>query len=193
MNSKIKLILIVRDPVARIVSHFTHLLDDKNIKYDPTKYESLTKYFEDLVFYNNGSLKIKGENFTTEQFETTLVIDSLYVLHLRNWLQYFPMKQLLVLNGEEFIKNPYNEIKQVEEFLELTPFITKEHFVYDSTKKFHCLNINLEKNNAIKCLQKKKGRTHPFIEPNVLEKLKVIFKPYDNDFFDSISKEPFWS
>ena len=190
MNPSIKLILIVRNPVTRIVSHFTHLLT-KELPYDPNKYESESKFFEDLVFYKNGSVKIKDKDFDTIKFKTTLIYDSLYSIHLENWLQYFPINQIHVVDGEEFIKNPFKEIKKVEEFLGLSPFINENDFIYNPNKKFYCFKRKNNK-NSMKCLQKSKGRVHPEIESNLLEKLKEFLKPFDQKFFFLIQQKPFW-
>ena len=40
----------------------------------------------------------------------------------------FPKEQILILNGENFVLNPYEEVKKVEEFLNLKNFFQKNHF-----------------------------------------------------------------
>ena len=56
-----------------------------------------------------------------------------------NW---FDIKQFLFLDGEEFIRNPVNELKKVENFLGLRPLFKAENFKYDEKKKFYCFNNN---------------------------------------------------
>ena len=192
MNPSIKLILIVRNPVTRIVSHYTHLLTrNKSYHNDLNRLANKSKHFEELVFHKNGSVKIKDKGFDTIKFSTTLVYDSLYSIHFENWLKYFPINQIHVVNGEEFIKNPFKEIKKVEEFLSLSPFITEKDFIYNPIKRFYCLKRKKNK-NTMKCLQKSKGRIHPEIDSSLLEKLKKFFKPFDQKFFFLIQQKPFW-
>jgi hypothetical protein len=44
------------------------------------------------------------------------------------------------LNGENFIKNPYDEVIKIENFLNLKKFIEKKHFVFGKNKGYFCLN-----------------------------------------------------
>ena len=51
-----------------------------------------------------------------------------YIESYKRWLEYFPKEQILILNGENFVLNPYEEVKKVEEFLNLKNFFQKNHF-----------------------------------------------------------------
>ena len=80
-----------------------------------------------------------------------VIYNGMYVIHYKRWLEYFRTTQILVLDGENFIKNPYAEIKKIEQFLNLTSFFQKKHFVYDITKGFYCINKNLN-DTDVKCM-----------------------------------------
>ena len=120
--------------------------------------------------------------------------DSLYVIHLKNWLKYFPLKQILFINGHEFIRNPFNEVKKVEQFLELEPYFKREHFIFDTKKKFFCINsVQVLFNSTEKdCLGENKGRKHIIINSTLLDKLRKFYKPYSFELFKIIKQKPFW-
>ena len=40
--------------------------------------------------------------------------NSLYDAHMQNWLRYFPLSQILILNGNLFRGNPLIEVSQFE-------------------------------------------------------------------------------
>jgi hypothetical protein len=184
-NPKMKLILIVINPVKRAISYFTHRLyrpTGSDISgYDPDKYDSASQRFEQILFDKNGTFSTSRSYF----------IRGMYVVHYKKWLKYFPKDQILILNGENFVKNPYEEIKKVEVFLNLKQFFLKENFIFNKSKGFYCLKNNLNE-SKVECLQKDKGRTHIFVRNEVKAKLNTFFKPYDNELFELIQQKPFW-
>jgi hypothetical protein len=183
-NPSIKLILILRDPVTRTISHFAHSFYKSHKRVDSNKYNKASKLFEDRVLDSNGIVNKSKIDFH-------LVGRSRYVESYKRWLKYFPKEQILVLNGENFILNPYEEIKKMEIFLNLTPFFQREHFVYDKKKGFFCLRKNLNQNRT-NCMGSSKGRNHPFVSESVLLKLRNYFAPYDKELFDLLERKPFW-
>lgn len=184
VNPKMKFIIMIRNPVDRCVSHFTHDLMKIILRnFKNKKFSNAEKYFTELVLHPNGTIKNRPAHY--------IVTHGLYVLHYKNWLQYFPRAQFLFINGENFIKNPYEEIKKAEIFLDLKPFIQKKHFIFDAKKGFFCKNKNL-RSGKIECMGKDKGRKHPNISENILRKLKEFYKPYNIQLFDMLKSDPFW-
>jgi hypothetical protein len=145
-NKNMKIILIVRDPVKRAVSHFAHELASKKvIDFNPNKYDETSKKLEKKVLDKNGNVVIRKNN------NQRVIYNGMYVIHYKRWLEYFPTTQILVLDGENFITNPYAEIKKIEQFSNLTSFFQKNHFVYDTSKGFYCINKNLN-GTDVKCM-----------------------------------------
>ena len=62
--------------------------------------------------------------------EDSLIKNGIYVNILKNWFKYFPLKQMLILNGDELILNPFNVLIKVEAFLNLKSYFNKKtiHF-----------------------------------------------------------------
>ncbi|CAD5216552.1 unnamed protein product [Bursaphelenchus xylophilus] len=174
MNPHIKLILIIRHPIARIISDFSQVQATRRSK-------NLTLLdFESSVFLPNSSiinLKFKP------------VFNSLYSFHLQNWLKFFSLKQILVVDGDKFRINPLPEIKKVEKFLGLRPEITAENIRFNTNKGFYCF---VDGNRHEKCLGERKGRPQVFVEPRVQKMLRKNFKNFNEQFFQLVNKRFLW-
>jgi hypothetical protein len=183
VNPKMKFIIMVREPVKRAVSQFTHDLEKIKRKYfRKKKYSNVDKYLSELIFHPNETVKRPAHY---------IVAHGMYSLHFKEWLKYFPKEQFLIVNGENFIKNPYEEVKKAEKFLNLKPYIQKDHFIYDKKKGFFCMNKKQQKNKT-ECMGLDKGRKHPNISESILRKLNEFYKPYSKEFFKLINQNPFW-
>jgi hypothetical protein len=179
-NSKIKLILIIVNPVIRVISYFTHRLSDNF-----TSNKQFSKLFESTILNKEGKVK---ENNKRSRISNNYFTRGKYSIHYKRWLKYFSKEQILVLNGENFKINPYEEIKKVEKFVNLKPYFVENMFIYNETKGFYCFNQNKETT----CLGSDKGREHPFVSDEVKLKLKNVFKSYDEELFKLINQKPYW-
>ncbi|KAK7919243.1 hypothetical protein WMY93_010527 [Mugilogobius chulae] len=146
MSRDTKLIVVVRDPVTRAISDYTQTLSKKP---DIPSFESLT--------FKNRTTGLIDTSWSAVQI-------GIYAKHLDNWLQYFPMEQLLFVSGERLISDPAGELGRVQDFLGLKRIITDKHFYFNQTKGFPCLK-KAEGSSKPHCLGKTKGRTHPNIDP----------------------------
>ena len=192
LNLKMKLILILVNPVKRAISYLTHRLSFKTSLSDPIRHNSfddsqLSKLFENTVLNAHGEIRV---NNNRSQVSHNYFTRGKYVIHYKRWLEYFPKEQILILNGENFIINPYEEIKKVEKFINVKPYYKKNYFVLDESKSFYCFKQELKK--SMYYLGSDKGRLHPFVRNEVLLKLKNVFKPYDEELFKLINQNQFW-
>ena len=181
MNKELKFLLVVRDPVVRLISDYTQIREnhrDKGRPFPP---------FEQIVLSSsNGSINTAYE----------AVKKSIYVVHLRRWLQYFPPDQLHVVNGDRFIRKPWQELRKVEQFLGISHEIQEELFFFNATKGFHCVvqKIPSSPSNQTKekCLAKSKGRPHPKVSIEVVRKLRNFFSPFNYEFYTLIGRDFGW-
>ena len=93
-------------------------------------------------------------------------------------MKFFPKKQILVIHGDEFAKDPYPLLKRTERFLGLKPYIGREHVVWVEKKGFYCPMYQ----NKTRCLPETKGRKHPQISNKTIEKLRDYYRPYNRKF-----------
>ncbi len=164
VNSSMRLLLILRDPVTRLVSDYIHT---KDMLKDST--EAKTP-FEDLVFMPN-SLQINSSY-------TKLSLSN-YAMHLPKWLEVFNRDQLLIVDGESFAKDPLPWLQKAEEFLNIKPHFKRKHFVYNEARGFYC-------HRKRGCMQPTKGRAHPKLPAEQVKAVKDYYKPF-NAIFKQIS------
>ncbi|XP_072312668.1 heparan sulfate glucosamine 3-O-sulfotransferase 3B1-like [Eucyclogobius newberryi] len=164
MSRGTKLIVVVRDPVTRAISDYTQTLSKKP---DIPSFESLT--------FKNRTTGLIDTSWSAVQI-------GIYAKHLDNWLQYFPMEQLLFVSGERLISDPAGELGRVQDFLGLKRIIMDKHFYFNQTKGFPCLK-KAEGSSKPHCLGKTKGRTHPNIDPEVVQRLRDFYRPFNLKFY----------
>ncbi|XDV44166.1 hypothetical protein PO909_012496 [Leuciscus waleckii] len=116
-----KLIVVVRDPVTRAISDYTQTLSKKP---DIPTFESLT--------FKNRTTGLIDTSWSAIQI-------GIYAKHLDNWLQFFPMSQILFVSGERLISDPAGELGR--------------------------------------------GRTHPNIDPEVVQRLRDFYRPFNMKFY----------
>lgn len=181
----LKVILIVRDPVQRVISDFAQLSSKRAVK----KMAKLN--FSSTVFYPSGKIKKKSR----------ILRVSLYDVHYKRWLRYFNKSQIHIVNGDKFIKNPYSELHKLEQFLPVKSYFRESMFVLNKTKGFYCwrrphTNIKVFKNTVLDppptdgstrmatvCLGKGKGRKHPDVSLRTIKKLKKYYRPFMKHFY----------
>jgi hypothetical protein len=91
---KAKLIYLVREPFARMESHF------------------LTLHRRQADFANLADCLAAG-------FETRCVAASLYATQLERFLKFFPLKQILVLESDALLRNQSATLRRLFEFLDV--------------------------------------------------------------------------
>ena len=174
MNKNIRILLIVRDPLTRLISDYTQILHnhmEKGLVFKP---------FRALAFHPDGSVNTNYD----------ALIRSLYVNFMPMWLDYFPASQLHVVNGEKLIKKPWHEIRKIEDFLGLEHEITQLNFFFNTTKGFHCIQKN--EGGEEHCLAKSKGRSHPNISAVLVHKLRKFFRPHNYKFYNLVGQDFGW-
>ena len=121
MNSNTKPILIVCEPVRRIVPAFSMRLAHGKIARNTT-------FGEYFFTVKDNNLKVREKKLT----ET-----SKYSEHLSSWLKLFSDKQMHIVNGDNLSLEPWVEISGVEEF-----FGVRRHLKLTKQREFSASNSN---------------------------------------------------
>ncbi|XP_019350080.2 heparan sulfate glucosamine 3-O-sulfotransferase 6 [Alligator mississippiensis] len=173
MSRDTKLIVVVRNPVTRAISDYTQTLS-KN----PT-----IPSFQALAF----------KNISTGLIDTTwsAVRIGIYAKHLDSWLQYFPLSKFLFVSGERLVSDPAGEMGRVQDFLGLKRVVTDKHFYFNETKGFPCLK-KPEGSSRPRCLGKSKGRPHPKIDGQVVQRLQEFYRPFNMKFYQMTGQDFGW-
>jgi [heparan sulfate]-glucosamine 3-sulfotransferase 5 len=182
-NQYTKLILLVCNPVTRAITQYTDEILSKNKNFEEND-KQMAENFENTIFDEKGQIRMNLKN-------DELINPGRYIIHYKRWLKYFPKEQILVLNGDNLLKKPYEEVKMVEKFLNSSSYIQSQNFVYDKKKGFFCIKKNFN-STELDCIENFKKNFQPDISPNTITKLVKYFEPLDKQFFQLIKKEPFW-
>lgn len=178
MSPSVKLLVVMRDPTVRAISDYAQLSDKKYGTLRP---------FEEYVTEDSQHRVLRATN--------SIVTTGLYVNHLRRWLEYFPLEQIHFVNGEELVKNPVPEMKSVEKFLGLEPFIDENLYYFNETKGFPCL-VPVSQKGSEKtksgCLSETKGRPHPPVNEDVVTLLRDFYRPFNQEFYNAVGKNFGW-
>uniref|UniRef100_A0A4W4EIS2 Sulfotransferase n=1 Tax=Electrophorus electricus TaxID=8005 RepID=A0A4W4EIS2_ELEEL len=174
MDPSIRLLLIVREPTTRAVSDYTQVLEGKQRK------NKTYRRFETLAI-DSSSLEVNPKY--------KAVWTSIYTKHLERWLEFFPVEQFHIVDGDRLISEPLSELQLVERFLRLPPRISQDDLYFNSTRGFYCLRVSL---HYRKCLAGSKGRAHPHVNATVLEKLQHFFHPFNQKFYQITGRTFSW-
>jgi len=172
MNPSVRLLLILRDPTERVLSDYTQVFYNRLLKHK--QHQPIE---EVLVRDGEVNLGYKALN------------RSLYYVHMQNWLRYFPLGSMHVVDGDALIRDPFPEVKRVERFLGLPPQINASNFYFNRTKGFYCLRDH----GRERCLHDSKGRAHPKVAPDILHKLYRFFHEPNRKFFELVGRTFDWN
>ncbi len=160
---KLKFIVVLRDPVDRAMSEYLEWVALRNRNNGPA-----LPSFEDMVWDENSPGSIDGSQ--------PFLNASCYAQHIQRWFKTFSREQCCFVDGDTFTKQPYQEVSKLEECMGLPHFFEKEYFIYNHSRKLYCFKVPKKK---MKCGKNSKGREHPDIPREVLEKLREYFHPWN--------------
>lgn len=119
---KIKLIVILRNPIDRALSHYYHL--QRSLAWERRAFESaIASEMEVIRAMENPTLADE----TFYEIEYGYLLSGLYVCFLEKWMNIFPREQFLILRSEDFYTDPSVQMQKVFDFLNL-PDYRLEHY-----------------------------------------------------------------
>ena len=177
INKSLKFLVIFRDPTVRAVSDYVQL----NLGVQ-AKYNTIMKPFEKMVVKNSSAFEINTS--------WGVVKTGVYSKHLERWFRYFPRDWFHFVSGEDLVNDPFQEVKKIEKFLGIEPYFKKSNFVFNAQKGFPCFRGAAKKNE--RCLGKTKGRTHPTVDPRVLNELRRYYRPFNEQLYKMTGRNFLW-
>lgn len=161
---KIKLVIILRNPVDRAYSHWNMEFQNKNDELS----------FEDAINAEESRLKgefdklSKDENYTSDNYpHRAYLATGLYAEQLKRWFNFFPKEQFLIIKSEEFSDNPSQQFNEVLKFLNIPKFDLPEY------KKLH-------------------SRNYKEMNPETRKKLIEYYKPHNEKLYTLIGQNFNW-
>ncbi len=122
---KIKLIIILRNPVYRAVSHYYH---EVRIKME-------NKSLSEAIYSQLERLKKMSESKLKEAYWNHIsfyISYGVYIEFIQKWMAIFPREQFLILKSEDFYQEPANTMEQVFKFLDLPKYQLKNYQKFNS-------------------------------------------------------------
>ncbi|KAI0212057.1 Heparan sulfate glucosamine 3-O-sulfotransferase 5 [Lamellibrachia satsuma] len=175
MNAKIKIMLTVRDPVARSVSDWLHHC---------RRYESDISTCR--TYESSGILTPTGQINRNSPF----IIRSSFARAIENWTQLFPIgTRFHIVDGHKLVSDPVSELEKVETFLGLRHHITQKNLVFNEKRGFYCMVSDRKEE---RCLGDDKGVKHPTLLPEVDAKLRSYFQPLNQHFYHIVGRDFGW-
>ena len=163
VNSDIRLILMLRNPTERAISHYFHTKN--NSPHLASLYATMAIEVERLS---------SGQGLTAKspeiQDDTSYVSRGLYQKQIEKYLEYFDRSKIFIVNSEEFFDNPGRIFPELFEFLD----IQTDSAIEDLT--------------AGNVAQRQKH-----VWPRTRKILDEFFRPYNEDLFVSLGKRYDWN
>ena len=106
----VRLLVVLRDPVARALSHYHH---NRQLGIEPLS-------FEDAVACE---LEQRAGRHVDGELRRRYLGRGLYAGQLRRWLRHFDREQMHVSVSEQLFADPVGVIREIQEFIGVTPVV----------------------------------------------------------------------
>ena len=161
-----KFIIMLRNPIDRAYSHY-------NMRYKSKKEDlSFEKAIESEKDRTQNEYKkmLKDENYySKDYFHHSYLERGIYIEKLKRWMEVFPKEQFMIIQSEDFFKDPNKIYNQVLGFLDMPKWKLKEY------KKIGAGSY-----------------TQSEIKPETRDKLIEYFKPFNEQLFDFLKTKFDW-
>jgi hypothetical protein len=129
-----KLILIVRNPIDRALSHYQH---NKRRGRETLSFEEALESESARISSNFDHLLADPDYPVGDFFKFSYLTRGYYDDQIKNWLGFFPIEQICVVSFENFINNQQETALKIFQFLELPNFEISE-FPKSNQGNYHC-------------------------------------------------------
>ena len=185
-----KIVIIMREPVARAYSQFLYLHGSsskwsKEMKKNTSLYfhnhiQAAVKDFDKCLTQNRSIYECTNEVRTDRQALHLWLGTGIYYIYLLKWMQFWPRENFLFLKTESMAENPFSILNDITRFLSLDP-VSKETALKWFSKKINAQH-NLPKTQDSEMLSTTKQILERFYAPynERLERLIGITWTYQN-------------
>ena len=169
LNPDFKLIVVIRDPVQRLLAQ--HLVR-KAAGLHP---DAETQLKDIITHSETGNLK----------YTHPYLLMGLYSNLLSIWAEYFPMSQILIQSIESLERDPVGTLRKAEEFLGVEHGVKQTDFMLEVSEKRMC-PVSL----SVKCVSLKIDTEA--IETPIIDKLQQFYAPHNKKLFETTGEYFNW-
>jgi len=127
------------------------------------------------------------------------LLAGLHSVHVKRWMAHFNSSQLLILNGEDVMKNPGPEYLKLQDFFGVPRNFRLDDWVKHNTTGHFCLHPP-QNRSLLYCQDdgRRKARTRKFgnsaIKPShqVTQMLRLFYQPYNLQLNNILNKDFNW-
>lgn len=165
LPQNIKFIVLLRNPVDRLWSHYCHYRDHE--------LKGMTEQdIQDMTNYINGKMKIY---LHINPYPRERIFQmGFYALHLERWFKFFNQEQFFILESGQFFDNPDIFTNRAFDFLNLKPYHLGKYDNIDILKRI-----------------RPKAR-YPKISDKLGEVLREFYAPYNNKLYGLLGIDYGW-
>lgn len=113
-----KLIVMLRDPVARAYSHYWH---ERRLGYEHLSFADAITAEDERLAGESTRLVEDDSYYSSRHQHLSYLARGCYAEQLKQWLKWFPQRQFLFIESERFFEHPGAEMVRVTQFLGLPP------------------------------------------------------------------------
>ena len=164
ISPKMKIIMILRNPVERCYSHYWH---NRGKKLESLTFENALEAEPKRLAGEKTKLLLKP-NYKSHSYQHhSYLARGIYVEQIQNWLSYFPQKQMLILRSQDLRRDPVGVLNKVYAFLGLPQ---------------HTVVLN----------NPDKHSNYPPITPEMREKLEAYYLPFNQKLEELLGMQFDW-
>lgn len=160
----VKIIVLLRDPVERAFSHYKHHV---KLKVEPLTFADAIKAEPQRLMCELDKM-VQNEGYDSYNLQMySYLARGVYVDQLKRWLDYFPREQFLILQSEDFFRNPADNYLRSLEFLGLPEY---------ELSTFRAFNAS----------------HHSSMDKSMREYLANYFRPYNEGLYELLGLDFGW-
>lgn len=126
---QVKLIVLLRNPVDRAISHYYH---EVKLGCETLSLEDAIAQESDRLHGELEKLQTDANYYSYNHQHYTYLSRGLYLQQLQHWMTFFPQEQFLILKSEDFWENPDRTLVEVLNFLQLPPLQLETYPSYNA-------------------------------------------------------------
>lgn len=116
---KVKIIVLLRNPVDRAFSNYNHMV---RMGFEKESFENAIDLESERTLGELDKIVNDNLNYSFKHHHYSYLSRSIYHIELERWLQYFNIDRFLFINSEDLYTNPSEIFTQTTNFLDLEKY-----------------------------------------------------------------------